>query len=141
MKFRMRDILIVVVVTVFVLSTCKTDNSSSADCFGCVENKPDSASLTIKLTINGENPYVPIVVLKGKFKYDYNPTDIVRVDTISDGTYYLPVATDNYYSIKAEYKDGSKIVYAIDGDNFTTVKCEDHCWVANGGYLDARLKK
>jgi hypothetical protein len=85
------------------------------------------------------------MVFKGEFKYNYSNSDVEYIDTVTEGTNYLSVPVNQYYSVRAEYKDGSNKIYAVDGDNLTLTEvtdvCVNTCWIANGGNIDVRLKK
>lgn len=110
---------------------------SCADCF---QLRPDWVQLNIAVTINDENPSVPLTIYIGNIE-DGN---IDWVDTSFTKSYWVDVKPDKYYSVKAEYRDGSSIVYAIDGDKIklkhNTSDCDQPCYYQSGGYMDARLK-
>jgi hypothetical protein len=112
------------------------------DCFSSDPAQPDSASLVIYVTINGENPKVPLVIYKGKFDPIHVPDTVISViDTTS--TFTCNVLLNQTYSVKAEYKSGTKTIYAIDGSIFNVQMqsgCNNTCWQLIGGILDARLK-
>lgn len=126
------------------LPSCKNDGSNaSQNCFDyCDPEKPDSAYITIKVTINGQNPYVPVVLYRDKFNPDKQLV-IERVDTARVENFMLRVSVNQYYSVEAKYISGNKIIYAVDGSIFDTYKqegCDNTCWRVAGGPLDVRLK-
>jgi hypothetical protein len=96
----------------------------------------------VNVTINDENPKVPLVIYRGK----YDPNNIPNVETIDTATsstykYFVPL--NHNFSVKAEYKSGTKTIFAIDGSIFNSQKqdgCDNVCWQIIGGSLDARLK-
>lgn len=110
------------------------------DCSTCYQNQPTWVQLNIVTTINGENPYVPLTIYIGNIE-DGN---IDWVDTTYNESYWVDVKPDRYYSVKAEYKDGTNKVFAIDGDDVklkqNTNNCEVPCYYQSGGYMDVRLK-
>jgi hypothetical protein len=131
--------------------SCKNDGSdASGNCICNSPEKPDSAFLTIKVTKNNENPYVVLTIYNDK--YDPNRKDsadyIVTIDTTNNenttdnGVYSHKVPVDEYYSVKAKYKSGQKIIYVFDGSIFQAQQqsdCQNTCWQMVGGNLDATL--
>ncbi len=109
------------------------------DCSECYRIKPDEGSLKIRVTIN-KNQSVPIVVYRNEMEHEW----IRLVDTVTVEDYYVDVDVDHFYSVKAEYKAGGKIIYAVDGDWIRTRKitaqCDSTCWVIRGGNINVRLK-
>jgi len=110
------------------------------DCSECYTQRPEYAPLTIELTINEENPEVPFTIYLGEYEKNQ-----IRIE---DTAYYSVISVDlipsRYYSVRAEYHVGDKIVYALDGDEIELVKvtsqCDSVCWVIRGGETDVRLK-
>ena len=106
----------------------------------CTLTEPDSADLIVHLTLNEENPYVPLIFYRGKIEDDL----IEWIDTADTETLYLYSPVNEYYSIKAFYKSGAQTLIAVDGDklktSFITDVCEYDCWIIRGGILDVRLK-
>ncbi len=115
-------------------------NVGEVDCSNCFNPRPEWVPLSIKVTINDQNPYVPFTIYIGNFE-DGN---IDWVDTASNADFHVDVHPDQYYSVKAEYKDGSNIIFAIDGDkikmNYSENSCNEPCYYATGGYIDVQLK-
>lgn len=111
------------------------------NCDECYLNEPDSADLIVDLTINKENPFVPLVFYRGEIE----DNNIEWIDTAYSETLYLYSPVEEYYSIKAFYKSGSQTLIAVDGDKLKTRKvsdvCDNECWVIRGGILDVRLKE
>lgn len=109
------------------------------DCDECYFEKPDSADLIVDITINEENPYVPLIFYKG----DVEDGNIEWIDTAYSETLYLYSPVDQFYSIKAFYKSGDQTIISVDGDKLKTTQvsdvCDYDCWVIRGGILDVRL--
>ncbi len=107
--------------------------TGDVDCNDCYEIKPDSADIIVHVTINDENPVVPLIVYRGPVE----DNNIEYVDTSYGDTYYLYVKVNTDYSVKAKYKSGDKTVYAVDGDKIkikhVTDACSSDCWVIVGG--------
>ena len=124
-------------------SSCERLENVSVEgfsCSNCFQDKPEWVRLNVTLTVNGENPYVPLTIYIG----DFEDNNIDWVDTAYSTSYWVEVRPDRYYSVKAEYKDGSKRVFAIDGDKVklrqNTTNCDVPCYYQVGGYVDVRLR-
>ncbi len=116
-----------------------TDECDNFDESDCVQARPLEGDLTIKLTINEENPEVPYII----FENDIENKDTVLVDTAYNEQESVKVPLNEYYSIMAKYKSGDKIIYAVDGDrieSYSEDKCGYTCWYVRGGVLKVRLK-
>lgn len=124
----------------FIYCERKEPSGGSFDCSTCYQDEPVMGPLTIYVTINAENHKVPLVIYRG----DIESNVIEYIDTVSYEEYWIDVPVDAYYSVKAEYKDGDEIIYAVDGDKLKlklNVKdCDQECYYFDGGYLDVRLQ-
>ena len=136
---KLTGFILMVILTGFISCEKKID-FLEIDCSECYRIKPDEGSLTIRVTINKENQSVPIVVYRKEMEHEL----IRLVDTVTVEDYYVDVDVDHLYSVKAEYKSGGKIIYAVDGDRIRTRKitaqCDSTCWVIRGGNINVRLK-
>jgi hypothetical protein len=137
-----RLITLLTILTFIIVFSCEnTPLNFNVDCNECTTYEPDSADLTIYLTIDESNPYVPVVFYRGNVEENV----VEWVDTFYAETWYLKSRVEQFYSIKATYKttEGDTII-AIDGDKlkttFVTDVCENDCYVVKGGKLDVRLK-
>lgn len=124
------------------IGACEELPSIMVDCDeDCFDYKPDTADLLIYVTFNEENPFVPLVLYRGKV----GGGEVDYVDTAYDSPHHLPSKVGQYYSLTAEYNtsDGGKII-AVDGDVMklrnATESCGYECWVIKGGYLKVELK-
>jgi hypothetical protein len=119
---------------------CEKERGWVVDCAECYSVEPDSGDLIIYLTINSENPRVPLTIFKDQVDDEW----IEYIDTAVSSPYYLYVDLNEYYSVKAEYNSGDRIIYAVDGDKiktrFVTESCEYDCWVISGGIINVKLK-
>jgi hypothetical protein len=135
--------LLVFQLLIFSIS-CERDVPSKlagVDCNDCDNVRPEEGKLLVTLTINDENPYVPLVIYRGNIE----DNNIEYVDTSYSTDYWVIVPVDNYYSITAEYKSGDKTIFAVDGDEFkikyTDTDCSYPCYYFYGGYYDVQLKR
>ncbi len=110
------------------------------DCDYCMEFVPDSAELIVTVTINDENPFVPLTFYSG----DYEDGNIDFIDTTWTEERLLYSAVGVEYSVKATYKQGDETIVAIDGDKLRVVDgsddCASTCYYIRGGTMDLRLK-
>ena len=98
------------------------------DYSNCLTQKPDSGKLKVKVTLNSENPTVPLVLYYGNV--ENNVVCIVDTLNISEKEYILPA--DIYYSVSVKYKSNNKIINAVDGGKIETksyLVCDSTCWV------------
>jgi hypothetical protein len=132
----------VLLIFIALLSSCNKNVTNGSICIDCQSEEPQYAYLSIKLTLNSENSKVPLVIYGEKF----DPSKNLVVDTalVADSAVVnLLLPTNQYYSVKAQYKSGEKIIYAIDGSSMDTQRetaCDNTCWQVVGGNLDVRLK-
>lgn len=112
----------------------------AVDCYDCFQVRPDSGKLIVTVTINDENPYVPLVIYQGNIE----DNNIEFVDTSYTDEYWVRVPVNKYYSIAAKYKSGDKTIFAADGDDFkikyTENDCDYPCYYYYGGYYDIQLR-
>ncbi|MEI6124261.1 MAG: hypothetical protein WCQ95_11615 [Bacteroidota bacterium] len=130
---------------ILIYCSCKrTSFYSSEDCVnydysGCNSTEPLVAGLNIRLTINDENPRVLITIYEGNIE---NSTVVSR-DTISTSKYYIELPPNKFYTVKAQYVSGQKIIYAIGGDNIKKIRnqvCDSVCWSTEDGNVNVELK-
>ena len=125
------------------LCFCSSENGEGGlYCYNCKTTMPDSAELIIQVTINSENPKVPIEIYEGNYKIDKTGKLLYR-DTIAKGELNFLAPTNKTYSAVAYYKNGNRIILAIDGGVFNRQEqtgCETTCWQLIGGKYDVRLK-
>ena len=111
------------------------------DCSECYRIRPDNGELIIHVTINNENPEVPIAIYRDRIE-----SGRIRIrDTVSEKTVYIEVPLNHYYSVIAEYKVGNDSVFAVDGERIKTHRvtdqCDTICWIIKGGKYDLRIKE
>jgi len=138
-----RQILSFFIIAVFTgLASCERNENIDIDGFDCVDcytDKADFIDLIVSVTLNSENPSIPLEVFFG----DYENGNFDYADTATTSEYYVPVRPNNYYSVRAKYKRGSETIYVVDGDNikqkYSKEGCDEPCYYVKGGYIDVRL--
>ncbi len=133
--------LLLLILLILKLTSCEQEDLDFyIDCDYCLESIPDSADLIINVTINDENPYVPLTFYVG----DYENGVVDYVDTCRTDTLYLYSEIGMDYSVVAEYNTGNGPIYVVDGDRLRIVngegECYTPCYYIRGGTLDLRLK-
>ena len=145
MKFLLATKLMLPLFVLLLLGSCKRNSQySSVDCANynysdCNTTEPLEAGLNITLTINADNPKVPITIYQGKIEDNV----IVLTDTITTTKYNVLLPPDYYYTVKARYLSGNKVIYAIGGANIKKIKnlvCDSICWSTEDGYVNVELK-
>ena len=129
---------------VIFITNCDDDFPNVDDCYDydysdCNTSKPTEGDLIIKLTINDENPEVPIIIFKG----NYDNKDTLRKILYDDELLRVSLKVEEYYSVTVEYKSGNKTITAVDGDNIKIIKryvCDSVCYGVKEGKVDLRLK-
>ncbi len=136
----MRSVALILFIIVAFLFSCENNGSIGVNCSECYTVRPDSADLVIYLTINSDNPRVPLKFYRGNV--EKNQVD--WVDTSYSKEFRLYSKIDQFYSVEATYKDGTRKIIAVDGDKLTlsliTDACDADCWIIKGGVMDVRLK-
>lgn len=137
--------LVMILFCLIILQSCeRTFVSTPEDCMNydysdCNTSEPAVVPMNIKLTINWENPQVPITIYKGKLE----SRDTILSDTTGSSSYIALLKPDNYYTVEARYISGNNIIYAIDGDNVKKIRnqiCDSVCWTVQEGNVNVELK-
>ena len=140
----MKEKLILLILVIgAVFQSCSIENNavdcSSYNYSDCNTTEPVKGTLSIKLTINSDNPKVPIAVYSGKL----NDNNIIFRDTLSVSSFDTLLTVNNYYTVTAKYKKNGSTIIAVDGDEITkskTVTCDSTCWSVKTGNANVRLK-
>lgn len=85
---------------------CGDDNSDK-----CFDIKPDSAYFNIKVSINKQNPFVPLSVFDGR----YETQKLILQDTLYFDTTKIYLKVEKYYTFVANYNYNNKTIKAIRG--------------------------
>ena len=120
-------------------SSCEPEDwSPGVDCNDCFGYRPDSADLIIYVTINKENPYVPLEIYRGS-----DEGELMVQDTAISATFYFWAATGQAYTVRARYRQDSGWLDAYDGDIMKIrdfgEQCGDPCYIIKGGTFDLTL--
>lgn len=122
-------------------NSCEEILTLEVDCNECYFPEPDSADITVYVTIDENINRVPLVIYKGKA----DARNVEYIDTAYTETYYLYVNTNEYYSVEATYELEDKKVIAGDGDKLVTRHitdiCSEECYVIRNGIMNVQLKK
>jgi len=138
-------LFLVFILNLIILNSCEQSFvSSPEDCLNydysdCNTKEPFLVPLNIKLTINDENPRVPLIIYKGKL----DDNNIVIKDSVTLESYSVMLDPDNYYTVKARYISGNDVIYAVGGDNVKKIRnqvCDSICWTTQEGNVNVKLK-
>lgn len=114
-------------------------NFSTIDCSECYQDKPEWGPINVVVTINEQNPFVPLIIYRG----DIEESNIEYIDTTRSMNYWVDVPVNKYYSIAAKYIRDGDTIFAIDGDEikvqYTENNCDQPCYYFKGGNMDIRL--
>jgi len=140
-KYIYKIFLILIIIVSVKFTACEQEDLDFyINCYDCLTYLPDSADLIVYVTINDDNPFVPLVFYEG----DYEDNVIDYVDTTWNDTLYLYSEVGKTYAVKATYKRDEETVVAIDGDKMRVVdgegECYPPCYIIRGGTLDLTLK-
>jgi len=111
------------------------------NCLHCLDDIPEYDTLWVSLTIDDENPFVPLKFYVGTI--DEGETD--WIDTAYSENFWLISEVNVQYAVKATYvKDGEPFI-AVDSDKIRIVNgsddCYDPCFLVRAGTLDVRIKE
>lgn len=110
------------------------------DCSQCSQQYPQAVEVSIRFTIDEENPEVSYTVYCGTVE---NGEVVFEGKSVST-SYKAYLDIDCYYSVKAEYHRNGVRIYAVDGKELRTRKeesaCDEPCYVIIGDKFDVRLK-
>ncbi len=146
MKLRIDRIVsaLVLLTGIFIFLSCERDvpyGATDIDCNDCYTTRPEWGPLNVVMTINEENPFVPLTVYRG----DFEDNNIEYVDTSYWTEYWVDVPVDKEYSIVAKYKRGDEIIKVVDASKlkvkYTSTDCQNPCYYFTGGYMDVRLRE
>jgi hypothetical protein len=131
----------ILIILVLFFCSCKDQNNdcTDTDYAGCNTTEPTDGELKVLLTINAENPAVPIYIYKGKIEEGA----LQVMDTAESSVYRIKLPVNEYYSVAAKYKSGSKTIYAVDGDRIkkkSSAMCDSTCWSVVDAKVNVKLK-
>lgn len=131
----------VIIILVLTMYACSEKLfTSGVDCQECYQEKPDSAYVEIKLTINDIYDSIPLTVYCDKVENN----EIDWIDTADVNPFYLFVKVNKYYSVAAQYINDTDTIIAIDGTKIkikhVSGECDEDCWIIDGDELNVTLK-
>ncbi len=134
--------IILIIIVSFKLSSCEQEDLDFyIDCDHCLAEAPQYDTLRVQVTINAENPYVPLEFYIG----DVEDQQKDWIDTARTENFWLVSEVGTEYSVKATYQKAGKTIVAIDSDILRVVdgegECYPPCYYIRGGTLDVRLKE
>jgi len=132
--------LLVILILSVKFSGCEQEDLDFyVDCDYCMEEIPDYDTLWVQVTINDENPSVPLQFYEGN--YDNGTED--WTDTAYSEEFWLVSKVDVKYSVKAKYKKGDQVIIAVDSDKIRGIngegECYPPCYYVRGGTLNVAL--
>jgi hypothetical protein len=108
------------------------------NCLDCIDFQPDSTELIIVVTINDENPYVPLTIFRGNAG-----GEVFVQDTTTTEERLIMAAIGETYTVRAEYRAGDKTILAFDSDEMYLsnygADCGDPCYIVRGGIYNLLL--
>lgn len=142
-KTRPHLFLGIAMITLFLagnFTACEPEDwITDVNCNDCFSFRADSADLIIYVSIRPQQLAVPLT-----FYREDSEGEIDWQDTATTNEFYLYSATGSTYTVKAEYKSGTKTIIAWDSDEMTfrdySEDCGDPCFIVKGGILDLRLE-
>jgi len=105
----------------------------------CRRTKPETGSMIAEVSLNQQNPWVPLKVYLG----DVEENRIVLEDTLRTHAKEYLLGVDEYYSVTVRYLRGADTVLVMDGGNLNAKEEEFRdatCWWVEDLKLDLRLK-
>ncbi len=118
-------ILLLLIISAVKFSSCETEDLNFyIDCDYCLDAIPEWDTLRVSVTINDENPFVPLEFYIG----DYDGGIVDWIDTARSEEFWLVSEVDVNYSVKATYHMGDKIIVAVDSDKIKGVDGEGDCY-------------
>lgn len=131
---------IVLFLSVNIAGCEQEDMDFYIDCDFCLDNIPDSADLIVTVTINEENPFVPLTFYEG----DYESGVVDYRDTARSEELFLYSEVGLEYAVMATYQKEGKSIFVVDADKMRVVngegECYPPCYYIRGGTLDLTLK-
>jgi hypothetical protein len=123
--------------------SCNPEEWETVDCSECFAERPSTAKINIKLTINNINPTVTINVYRGRIEEEV----LEYSQTVRSETWSMDLPADQYYTVTATYRSHNQKlsnVTAIDGNFVRTRRvrsvCDGPCWIVQGNSFNVRLR-
>lgn len=104
----------------------------------CEENKPERGPYSVRVTLNPENPQVPIAIFFGDIEEDH----LALRDTLTVPYQTYDLFVDETYAATALYLSGPDTFLVIDAAGLEASKeqyRDKDCWSTNTPEVDLRL--
>lgn len=133
-------LLTLLIIVLFIPLACEDLEAVFVDCEKCFSDKPEYATVSIRFTINKENPSVFYTLYSGSIDCD----SIIATDVANKSVIKWDLEPNKTYSVVAEYYNGGRFIYAVDGTHLKAKhnksSCNYDCYIILGDELDVRLK-
>jgi hypothetical protein len=143
-NIKLTIILLIVMVGGAFLNSCDSSGKEgNYNCTDCITQKPDTASISINVTLNSQNDSVKVYIYFQDYSEGMQPDDSIVTKKQTCKYFVNSVRTNHYFSIGAVYKSGDKTIYAFDGGDCNYQEqsgCDISCWQLVGGKYDVKLK-
>ena len=143
-RFRYISLSLLVLWGLFTYSGCNNDDDCDPDTefyppSGCDTDYPLYGDLSVRLSINEENPEVVLEI----YRDSYEQGEFVLRDTVNTESVSYSLELDEYYSVAAFYKQGRNTIVALDGDRIKrkeNQECGWTCYSIRSKTVNVRLK-
>lgn len=139
------SLCLLALVCILATTGCNNDDDCDPDTefyppSGCDTDYPLFGDLSVRLTLNDENPSVVLEI----YRDSYENGAFLLADTVSTESVSYTLDLDETYSVAAYYKQGRKTIIAIDGDRLKrkeNQECGWDCYTVKDGSVNVRLKE
>lgn len=126
----------------FLLYRCELEDMEDViDCNYCEAVEQDSSSLELRVTINSENPVVPLEIYRGN--YEDGVLDLK--DTAYEASWWIYSKVGVEYTVLARYKDSKDSILVFDSEKMTIYEsfgeCGYRCYYVENYILDLQLAR
>lgn len=132
--------ILTLLILIFVPIACEDMDEFFIDCNECYGIKEPYHELSIRFSIDKENPKVFYTLYKGY------PDDgeVVEAGFTSDRVIYYTLEVGCFYSVVAQYYRRGRLIKVYDGKEFRLKlikdQCSTKCYALLGSKLDARCR-
>ena len=136
--------LLLISILYLIFSMLTSCNSTYTDCenpdySNCQTSIPSTGTMEIEVTINDENPKIPITIYIGNIENN----QIEKLDTLIEGSKKIILPVNQTYSVTAKYKKNGATIFAVDDDKIkasSKAVCDSTCWDVSNGSVNLKLK-
>jgi hypothetical protein len=128
------------IVSVIGLKSCAIESITEFKCSECYTEEPSHSWVNLKVTIDVENPEVPITIYVGQPENEV----IYSYELANETPYKVQVENETAYTVKAEYRvDGrSRIVFNQIKTKmyYDYESCSEPCYWVSDKTVNLRIK-